>query len=146
MENLWREEISTKPSLRYLSHHSVEVGKTHHIYATVRPNIQDIQRAELKARIITGTYILQANRARFNQNEVDSTCKICKKSPETREHFIAACQELAQPRRAFNRKVTNLLSLQPDVLKELDHHTYTQLVLDCTHHDIPYTLPQQKTR
>jgi hypothetical protein len=40
-------------------------------------------KANIKAKIITGTYTLQANRARFNQ--------LCKNDSEDREHLILHC-------------------------------------------------------
>ena len=134
---LWREDISSKSSLKYININNICAGKTHHVYTTVRPNLQDIQWAEVKVRLLTGTYTLQANRARFNQNEVDSTCKLCDKSPETREHFISSCKVIKHHRKAFNNKVSSLLQIPVDELEDLDQHTYTQLVLDSTHPDVP---------
>ena len=37
----------------------------------------DNKRAQLKCKVLTGTYILQGNRAAFNQYTVDATCKLC---------------------------------------------------------------------
>ena len=48
----------------------------------------------MKVKILTGTYILQANRASFNQYAVDPTCKVCQGEPEDRVHFIARCKSL----------------------------------------------------
>ena len=38
-----------------------------------------VRRAEIKARLLTGTYTLQSNRAKFNQYNVSPICKLCKK-------------------------------------------------------------------
>ena len=48
-------------------------------------------KANIKAKIITGTYTLQANRARFNQHSVSPTCLLCKNDSEDREHLILHC-------------------------------------------------------
>ena len=48
----------------------------------------------MKARLLTGTYPLQSNRARFNQFKVNPQCPLCKKQPKTREHFIVICEML----------------------------------------------------
>jgi hypothetical protein len=140
VQNKWREDISTKSSLKYISPDSVKIGEPHHVYSTVRPNTQDIQRAEIKARLLTGTYTLQANRARFNQNDVDGTCKLCNKGIETREHFIASCEALNHCRLAFNNKAATLLELQTDSIANLDGHTYTQMILDPLHPTLPQNL------
>ena len=68
-ETLWKEDI--KSSLKYLSPDSVKVGKVHQIYAYVNNSTFDVRRAEIKARLLTGTYTLQANRARYNQFKVN---------------------------------------------------------------------------
>ena len=66
IEKQWRDDIESKSSLKYLNPDAVRVGKVHHVYASVRNNIHDVRRAEVKARLLTGTYTLQSNRAKFN--------------------------------------------------------------------------------
>ena len=44
----------SKTSLKYLNPDAVRVGKVHHVYASVRNNIHDVRRAEVKARLLTG--------------------------------------------------------------------------------------------
>ena len=87
VEESWRNDIASKSSLKYLNPESVKVGKVHQIYSSVRSNTLDVRRAEVKARLLTGTYTLQSNRAKFNQYKVSPTCQLCKVDPETREHF-----------------------------------------------------------
>ena len=85
----WTDEISTKSSLKYLNCDILSVGNPHPVWASVRSNIKDRRRAELKVKLLTGTYTLQANWANFNQYAVDPTCKLCDSEPEDREHFLA---------------------------------------------------------
>ncbi|KAH3844628.1 hypothetical protein DPMN_086887 [Dreissena polymorpha] len=68
----WREEIQEKHSLRYINTDVLSVGKTHHLYTYVRPNRIDILRAETKAKLLTGTYILQANMLTLISQELHS--------------------------------------------------------------------------
>ena len=137
---MWRDDISSKSSLKYLDPDLIKIGEPHHVYATVRPNTHDIQRAEIKARLLTGTYTLQANRARFNQNEVDGTCRLCSKDIETREHFIATCEALEHLRKDYNIKVAMLLKIQPQLITQLDRDHYTQMTLDPLHPSLPLEL------
>ena len=129
----WRNDINEKPSLKYLNLDILKVGQPHIIYSTVRPNVHDVQRAELKAKIITGTYILLVNRAKFNQFEVNPTCGLCCQQPETREHFIAQCSSLSKIRTHFITKTANLLHISPNVLSSMEASNFTQFCLDCTH-------------
>ena len=50
-------------------------------------NKSTIEFAEVKARILTNTYTLQSNRAKYNQHRVNDTCQLCKTGTEDREHF-----------------------------------------------------------
>jgi hypothetical protein len=59
------------------------VGFTTTVQSETKPNI--------KAKLITGTYTLQANRAKFNQHSVSSTFLLCKSDSEDRIHLVLHC-------------------------------------------------------
>lgn len=80
-------------SLKYLSK-VYTPGKVHPILQTPVKSARSINRIPTHLRILTGTYILQTNRAAFNQNEVDPTCLLCDAGHETTEHFILICPAL----------------------------------------------------
>ena len=71
----------------------------------MRPNPIDVEKAAIKARILTGTYTLQSNRAKFNQHDVDPTCLLCKECPENRQHFILTCKLTEPARQKFLTKI-----------------------------------------
>ena len=73
IENSWKNEIYGKSSLKYLNQDILSVGKPHPVWASVRYNIQDRKKAELKVKLLTGSYTLQANRAKFNRYTVNPT-------------------------------------------------------------------------
>ena len=75
IETEWQEGIKSKSSLKYINPDSVRVGVPHHIWSSVCNNVHDSQRAQLKSRLLTGTYTLQSNRAVFSQFAVDPSCK-----------------------------------------------------------------------
>ena len=104
LETVWEQEIYSKKSLKYLNPRSVTVGKLHMCWSSVRHNVRDNRRAELKVKVLTGAYILQANRSCFNQYAVDPSCKLCQKEPEDREHFIARCDSLEHVRKPYRQK------------------------------------------
>ena len=93
----------------------------------MRNNIHDNRRAQLKCKLLTGTYILQANRAAFNQYSVNPTCKLCSKEHETREHFIAKCAFYE----TYIRKLLSIPGLPDLQIQQLqDPGFLTQLTLD----------------
>ena len=104
VEEGWQQDVKSKSSLKYVNVDSLKVGRTHHIWSTVRNSIYDSRRAQLKSKLLTGTYILQGNRAVFNQFQVNPTCRLCKADPETRQHFISECSFLNE-RAAYSEKL-----------------------------------------
>ena len=110
-ETEWKKDVQDKSSirLRYVNPDVLRVGKCHTIWSTVRNNVTERRRAQLKCKLLTGSYILQANRAVFNQFQVDPTCKLCCAAPETPQHYIAECFAFEMERDSFKQKVTQRL-------------------------------------
>ena len=133
IEAMWRADIGEKSSLKYVNPNFLKVGKSHHVWSTVRNCLTDNKRAQLKCKLLTGTYILQGNRAAFNQYTIDPTCKLCLAAPETRQHFIAECPAFEAEREVFSENLRNNPVL-PDELKcdLLNPELFTQLTLDAS--------------
>ena len=138
VEQQWHDDIKSKSSLRYLNPGAVKIGKVHQVYASVRNNTYDVRRAEVKVRLLTGTYTLQSNRAKFNQYNVSPTCQLCNKNPETREHFITVCESLKNIRLVYLNKIRSLFEHSSVKINSLlaDSARCTQLLLDSSHPDI----------
>ena len=98
----WIEQINRDvvmyTTLRYLNA-SYTIGKVHPILTTATACMKDISKLPVRLKILTGTYILQTNRAIFNKNKVDPQCKLCDKSEETVTHFLLECDALLSVRR-----------------------------------------------
>ena len=60
-------------------------------------------------KIVTGTYILQSNRASFNQNEIDPICLLCKTGAETLTHFLLHCATLEGIREPILKDIKYIL-------------------------------------
>ena len=65
-----------------------------HVWSTLPPDVREVEKAAVKARIITSTYVLQSNRAKYNQHSVNPTCILCESAPEDVMHFIIKCPAL----------------------------------------------------
>jgi hypothetical protein len=70
---------------RHLS--AVLLEKTHNVWDTISNSVKDVRKAATKVRMLTGTYMLQTLKAKFNQAEVDPTCPICKLETEDPQHL-----------------------------------------------------------
>ena len=133
IEANWDMDIKNKTSLKYINKDSLKVGKCHHVWSTVRNSIYDSRRAQLKCRLLTGTYILQGNRAGFNQYQVNPTCRLCSVAPENRQHFISECSFLNPERSDYIEKLLRNPALRfiprPQIY---DPENLTQLTLDAS--------------
>ena len=139
-ESGWERDIRSKTSLKYININALKVGKCHHVWSTVRSSIHDSRGTQLKCRLLTGTYILQGNRAAFNQYQVDPTCRLCSLSPETRQHFVSECFFLSPERSAFIEKLLKNPALQHIPRSQFqDPELLTQLTLDA-----PVLLDEEK--
>ena len=103
-------EASEKSSLRFLNTLKYEIGEVHYVWKNAGFNLMAIKKAGMKARLMTGTYVLQSNRAKFNQYSVNPTCLLCGEDPEDLEHFLLKCRALTVTRDPFMEKTICLLN------------------------------------
>ena len=111
-------------------------GLAHLVWRDAGYDIMSVQRAGWKARLMSGTYMLQATRARFNQFEVDPTCLLCCKEPENIEHFLLRCESLNKIRQPFLDKIYKFIQNSLGVAKlndfKINDTEFTAILLDCT--------------
>ena len=133
-ENTWRQEKVTQSNMKYLQVQHPVVDNPHNLWKSTRPRQHEVQRAEIKARLITGTFILQSNAMKYNKSEVSATCKLCGVDDETREHLLGRCSALSQLR---EENFTRLRAILSDDNKfttiTQDFDMLIQMILDCTH-------------
>ena len=71
-------EGRTRSTLQQCCLEKLEIGKVHIVWNSVRPNFQDVRRAHIKARILTGTYTAQVPRDRARRNDYWKRMKIAR--------------------------------------------------------------------
>ena len=134
VQSQWLAEC--KKSLQYLNVEALEVGKIHPSWGSLPNDTTAVKRSIPKLRLLTGSYILQENRARFNQYSIDATCTLCGVGCESRMHFIVECSRLQPVRHKhiLNLKST-LMSENSSVSVDLytnNSEKLTQIILDCS--------------
>ena len=133
------EEMKNKTSLRYMAVQKHPLDEPHPLYKHTGSNPHEIGKAAIKARILTGTYTLQANRHKFNHQDIDKTCELCRTDTENREHFILDCTALEERRQ---KHVPSLLELAPELKGKRTE--LLQCILDCSHQDLMETIQISK--
>ena len=125
-------EASEKSSLKFLNTQNYKIGEVHYLWKSAGFNLMAIKKAGLKAKLMTGTYVPQSNRAKFNQYSVDPTCLLCGDDAED----MIQCRCLLEPRDQFMEKISSIL-IEYQGTKELkeifkDFDLLAALILDCT--------------
>ena len=118
-------------SLKFLSKRYI-VGQCHTAIKPLPHSTRDINRIPVKNKILTGTYILQTNRAKFNQNEINPVCQLCWNADETIQHFLLDCSYLENVRKPIISVIKTQLGELQEVYSDVIRHSFLQLVIDCS--------------
>ncbi|MES9879604.1 MAG: reverse transcriptase family protein [Sedimenticola sp.] len=139
IEAFWTEALTNdaenRTTLGYCNISNLRIGQTHPVWNTVKSNTRDVKRGITKARMLTGTYLLQTNKSRFNKYEVDETCPLCRLEPEDRRHMLTRCPALVKSRTSLLQELqhTVISKCGPDTWSQLTtRHRLTSLIIDCT--------------
>lgn len=92
-----REDCHQKSSLSYLNIDICCISTPHRIWQHDHDHSHYVARLTVKVRILVGCYLLQSNRQKFNQHEIDGTCPLCNTAVEDRRHFIIYVMKPTQP-------------------------------------------------
>ena len=82
-------EGHTRSTLQHCCLEKLKIGKVHRVWNSVRPSLQDVRWAHIKARILTRTYNLQSTKAKLNNQQVDPKCPLCRLESEDLHSFPA---------------------------------------------------------
>ena len=102
-------EASQKSSLKLLDLSLLDGGKPHILWKTSIYSIEETRKAAIRAKLLTGTYILQATQKKFGKSTT-SICFLCGLEEEDVAHFITRCPELRETRDTWTPKINNLLT------------------------------------
>jgi hypothetical protein len=147
IETYWRQKIlkmaEGKSTLCFLHPMSMKVGSVHNVWASTGLDCTSIMKANIKARLLSGVYILQSNRSRFNKYEVSATCPMCMVDIEDTEHFLLHCSRTQDVRELF---ITNLRAILSDINREVENIVFSdkamllKVILDVSSPQIPVVL------
>ena len=114
-------------SLVYFDTKRVTVMRPHHVWP-LKGDSRLRTAATYRAKMLSGSYILQTNRAKFNQNTIDPTCVMCNNGDEDMPHFLTECTALEECR---NSILPQLISMFDDSVCTENIHDLTMDILNC---------------
>ena len=89
--------------------HNLRVGTTHMVWKAVESSVTDVKKAVVKARILTGTYILQKKRQTFSNGTVDTVCRHCRLEEEDLLHLLSHCPAFFSIRESTVRSLKDIV-------------------------------------
>ena len=102
----------------------------HFITSTVSNYWFDKLAASYRAKMLTGSYILQSNRARFNQHEVDPTCPQCSATTDDIPQILMECPALKPAHDKHLPTLSNLCK-SLDITVPKCKNEWCALILNC---------------
>ncbi|MCG8033679.1 MAG: endonuclease/exonuclease/phosphatase family protein [Candidatus Thiodiazotropha taylori] len=109
----WSEKLRLdayeKSTLKYCNIPCLQIGQTHHVWDSIESTRLEVRRGVIKCRIVTGTYIVQTLRSKFNQYQIDSTCPLCRAEDEDIEHMLLRCSALHSTRKEPFKKLKDYI-------------------------------------
>ena len=125
-----KENAKTKSSLSLLDLQHVSFRAPHHLWPNRGASSRTRVAASYRAKFISGSYILQSNRAKFNQFTVNPTCPLCNNGNEDMTHLLLICPKLQHTRKRHLKNIKTLFhKLQIDTPTDNDKLVYT--ILNC---------------
>ena len=103
------EDASVKSSLKFLSP-VFKANSPHYIWESTSTDPREVRKATIKTRMLAGVYILQYNRAVFNQTH-NTLCLLCSEDEEDLPHFLVSCKHTEHIRRPQLGNILDLTSL-----------------------------------
>ena len=83
----------------------------------------EAKKAQIKARLLTGTYLLQSDMQRFSKEKDEKKCELCQIEQENMEHFLLRCPALNE-----KRKIT-LSKLKQTLIQSTGQDKWTETIV-----------------
>ena len=136
------EEAQTKSSLINCDLSSMSVGVIHIVWESAANNLHDIRRSITKVRMMTGVYMLQSTRARFNKYSIEKTCQLCRLVSEDLTHMLLRCPALSDVRKVSLAQIRDLVGERsgPSVWSSLSKSEMVAIIVYS--HDLKSVTPE----
>ena len=103
-----QKEAQEKSTLKYINIHSMKIGQTHSVWSSLESTVTDVRKGITKSRMLTGTYLLQSYRNKFNNSE-SAICKCCGTEIEDIIHVLLECPALFYERKGYFEEIRALI-------------------------------------
>ncbi|CAG2216647.1 unnamed protein product [Mytilus edulis] len=130
-----KSEARNKTSLKNMNIENLEIGKTAQVWNLQNQPRLELRKAIIKARMMTGAYILQSDKHKFTHFVAEPLCQLCNTENEDIIHMVTSCPVLSTIREKY------YVEMKMEILDSIDQFKWntfccnkmeiTQLILDC---------------
>ena len=110
----WKERLASealkKTSLQFWNHNNIQYTVCSQVWFSAGRDTVSVHKANIHVKLLSGTYILQKNKAKFNQYEASSLCPLCGVESEDIVHFMLICEKLEEVRQPLITKLQMLIT------------------------------------
>ncbi|XP_071161016.1 uncharacterized protein [Mytilus edulis] len=145
--NILVAESVKKSTLKYINTKDLAVGKPHIIWKSLRSMVSEVKMGITKARMLTGTFMTQVIKHKYNIEHSDQICKLCTIYSEDLMHIILDCPALFSTRQIYYNR------LKIEVINVIGESKWSELfgnkdailllILDCTNFSKYFSVDQQ---
>ena len=111
---LYGDDIKTKKTLKYLSVRGLRVGHSHLVWQNL-DTVSAVRKGVIRARFLTGVYLLQSNRHVFSNKTVDPNCRLCQLGVEDIHHVVTRCPAYHDIRTLTTSQLKNIIIDNSDI-------------------------------
>ena len=120
----WKMQIKLwsvgKSTIRYLNPRTKENEAAHNVWENAGMNRIAIMKASTKAKLLSGTYILQQTQSKFKKRQISAICLMFNNDVEDTPHFLMKCPSLERTRQPFIDKISAVLNtVDTDLYKSI---------------------------
>ena len=115
---------------------TLKISESHSVWTSLESTVSDVRKGITKCRMLTGTYLLELSKRKFNMSTVSATCKCCGIADEDLPHMPLECSALISQRKLFYPRIKTLtidcIGLSQWKEKFASRENLVKLILDCT--------------
>ena len=127
IETFWTKvyvsDIKSKKTLKYLYTSTLKIGTTHLVWNSIDSEAE-VRKGAIKARVLTGVYILQSNIHLFSGGTVDATCQLCCLEEKDIYHLVTRCPAF------YDIRVATVERLRQIVLEQIGGNVWSTYFKD----------------
>ncbi|CAC5404765.1 unnamed protein product [Mytilus coruscus] len=90
--------MEEKSTLKRCNTQMLKIHEVRPVWRTLPPLTYEVKKANIKAMLLTGTYLLQEHIQRFTGNTEEQKCQLCQIEKEDMVHFTLRCPALNEQR------------------------------------------------